>query len=350
MPKILVADLFGTIIPDYIQTTNYLYGKIDKYNDINQIWNDKSYNAYLMEKLCLQCANDLKKFLNDGSELIIASDLSSHDLNLTFIYEEIIEKILKYCNKNFTLYMVTKGGAASFNLEELKSHITEEYIEHGIDYIVFEGYKIGLIDRKEDIFKVIKGKFNLEEYELYSIGNDDKDIPMLVKCIELGGKSSLLNYGLYSNELLSRTTLDEAIGDRISRESYILCEKKVLKNYPNFSQLNEDKIFEINNQYIYLGKRRFNPEYTRWYEKRKEELYQEVRKGNITLDQLIKEKLIFELCQSAINHCLQKKTFTENNLDRIDMYSTFRDYYNKVLSGNSKKEQIPNPPVKLLKP
>lgn len=340
MPKILVADLFGTIIPNNILNANYLYGNIDKYKDINEICYDKNQHEYLIEKLCLQCANDLKKFLNDGNELIIASDLSAHELNLNFIYEEIIEKILKYCDKDFTLYMVTKGGAASFNLEELKSYITEEYSEHGIDYIVFEGYKIGLINRKEDIFKVVESKFNLQECELYSIGNDYKDIPMLVRCIELGGKSSLLNYNLYSNELLSRTTLDKAICERIQRENHILLEKELLKDHPGFSLLDK---------YKYLMERRLTSEYNRWYEKRKEELYQEVRKGNITLEQLIKEKLIFGLCQTAINHCLEKKTFIENNLDKIDMYSTFRDYYNKVLNCDF-KEKIEKSPVKLLKP
>lgn len=341
MPKILVADLFGTIIPNNILNANYLYGNIDKYKDINEICYDKNQHEYLMEKLCLQCANDLKKFLNDGNELIIASDLSAHELNLTFIYEEIIEKILKYCGKNFNLYMVTKGGASGFRLEELKPKITEEYNEHGIDYIVFEGYKIGLLDKKEDIFKVVQSKFDLEEYELYSIGNDYKDIPMLVRCIELGGKSSLLNYNLYSNELVLRITLDQAICYRLRRENYILLEKKLLKDHPNFSLLDRSK---------YLMERMLTPEYNRWYEERKEELYEEVRKGNITLDLLIKENLIFGLCQTAINHCLQKKTFIENNLDEIDMYSTFRDYYNKVLSGNSKNEQIQNSNVKLLKP
>lgn len=319
-----MADLFGTIIPNNILNANYLYGNIDKYKDINEICYDKNQHEYLIEKLCLQCANDLKKFLNDGNELIIASDLSAHELNLTFIYEEIIEKILKYCDKVFTLYMVTKGGATSFNLEELKSYITEEYSEHGIDYIVFEGYKIGLINRKEDIFKVVESKFNLQ----------------VVRCIELGGKSSLLNYNLYSNELLSRTTLDKAICERIQRENHILLEKELLKDHPGFSLLDK---------YKYLMERRLTSEYNRWYEKIKEELYQEVRKGNITLEQLIKEKLIFGLCQTAINHCLEKKTFIENNLDKIDMYSTFRDYYNKVLNCDF-KEKIEKSPVKLLKP
>ncbi len=350
MPKILVSDLFGTLIPDSIIGANYLYGDINAYKDINEICNDKDYHAYLMKKLCLQCANDLKKFLNNGNKLIIVSDLSSHELNLTFIYEEIIEKILKYCNKNFTLYMVTKGGAASFDQEKLKSHITEEYNEYGIHHIIFDGYKIGLLDQKKDIFKVIKEKFNLEEYELYSVGNDYADIPMLVSCMELGGKSSLLNYNLYFNECLLKTTLEDEIHDKIYKESLILGEKEILKHYPNFSQLDDDKIFEIKKKYIYLGKRRTTSEYDQWYKNTKEKLYQDVREGKLSLDDLIKENIMFDLCQIALNHNLQKKTFIENNLDEIDMYSTFRDYYNKVLSIDSKKEDKKKAPVKSLKP
>lgn len=352
MPKILVADLFGTLIPDDIEYTNYLYGNIDKWktnNKIYEILNDKSYSEYLIEKLCLQCANDLKKFLNDGNELIIVSDLAAHEINLPFLYEKFIKKLTNYCNKTFKFYIVVKGGAGDFDKKDLQSYITENYMENGINYIIYKGYKFGLLDKKEDVFKGAQCEFNLDEYELYSIGNDYKDIPMLVKCIELGGKSSLLEYELYSNKKFSETTLDEAINYRLSIERYIFLERKMLKQEPNYSQLDVYERLKIKMKYIHFEGEISTSERIEWYKKRKEELYQEVRKGNITLEQLIKEKLIFDLCQTSINNCLEKKTFAENNLDKIDMYSIFRDYCNKVLNCDF-KEKIGKSPVKLLKP
>lgn len=47
---------------------------------------------------------------------------------------------------------------------------------------------------------------------------------------------------------------------------------------------------------------------------------------------------------------LENQTLTENNWDKIDMYSTFRDYYNKVLSSDVIKENDASQFKKTYKP
>lgn len=51
MNKILISDLFGTAIPENIETCDYLYGKGMDRKKIDEISKDKKYNNYLLDKI-----------------------------------------------------------------------------------------------------------------------------------------------------------------------------------------------------------------------------------------------------------------------------------------------------------
>lgn len=336
MAKILVSDLIGTLIPNNIMEVHNLYGKCRE-KDWNNIFDDKEYHNYLMEKFPEQCINDLDKFLNDGNILYIVSDLSCHDSNIKFILDRIISRLHRYSNNDFNVFLVKYGGRCDFNLDLISNKITFKYTEEGVDYFIYDGYTVGIIPKKEDIFNIISNKYNIEENELLSIGNSKNDIPMLIKCMELGGKSSLLHYLLYSE---NNITLEEALSCKLDVEYHIKIEKEILDNFPNYSELDFYERNEIWNSYFYKGdwfnyiireRRKYNDEML-------QKLYEEISQGNLTQDFIIKQYFIFKIILSSLE-TLEKKTLTENNWDKIDMYSTFRDYYNRVLSHDSKKNE-----------
>lgn len=340
MAKILISDLFGTLIPDTITQAHHLYAKGSLDRDFNEICDDKEYHKYLMDKISEQCINTLDKFLEEGNTLFIVSDLSGHDTGADFVLQEIIGRFHKYSDNQFQIYFVTTGGTCGFHIDKLKDKITKEYTENGVNYIVYDGYPVGLLEKKEDVFKVIENRFDLNDYNLYSLGNTSEDVSMIIKCMELGGRGTLLNYVLYSNQNLSNITIDNAIAKRVSHEQYLLKEQRMLENFPEFSQKDNKERRYLKDKFIYRwDDEAFQEQESNLRKNRMLELYNELRNGNISLDQLIKEDLVFNIIKHASRHYLKNKTLTENNWDKIDMYSTFRNYYNRVLSYDSKKPE-----------
>lgn len=334
MAKILVSDLMGTLVSDNILLFHHLYGKcIEKTWD--NIFDDKEYHKYLMDKFPKQCINVLDKFLNDGNVLYIVSDLSSHECDIKFILDRIIGSLHKYSNNDFNVFLVKTGGCGNFDLDSISNKITSKYTEDGVDYFIYDGYSVGIIDEKKDVFNVILSKYNIEENELLSIGNSGNDIPMLVKCMELGGKSSLLDYLLYQH---NNITLEEALDKYFRVLFHIKKEKEILNNFPNYSELSNAERKKIEDAY-YFNNNGFDfiKEGINYKNEILPLLYEKMRQGNLSKDFLIKQYLIFEIFKSFCYYKLEKKTLIENNWDKIDMYSTFSDYYNKILSTDSKK-------------
>lgn len=330
MAKILITDLFGTLIPDSVVQAHNLYKKGNIKTEINEICNNKDYHKYLMDKLVSQCVNDIDRFIKEGNSVIIVSDLSAHEISIDFIIDEIINRFPKYEDNELQLYLTTKGSQGSFNIDRLNKLISSNYYENGIHYITYKGQKIGLLqDKKIEVYNAIQNQFDLSNTKLYAAGNNVNDVDMIIKCIQLGGRGSILNYELYTNEFINKTTLEEAIQSRILREFHLIQERKILDNFPDISSL--DYISMSNIEQLYLCDDSYFNDLKEFEKLRLPELYKEVRYGNITLDQLIKEDLIYNQVDFARRHYLKKKTLTENRWDEIDMYSTFRDYFNKVL-------------------
>lgn len=342
MSKILVTDLFGTLVPENFDQAHYLYGN-GKNLSLLEISKNKEYMRYLLEKVSEQSLNNLNKFLDEGNVVVIVSDLGAHDLTLSIILDELISKFHKYSNSQFSLYFVDNGASGKLDIDRLSGESSNNYVENGIKYFTYNGDTIGIINKKEEVFDVLKDKYKLEDYELFSIGNKDDDIPMLMKCIDLGGQGSLLNYELYIDDEINKQTLDEAILFKIKIEHELLTEQKLLSQNPNFNEMSSEEQAELKKKALYGGNYLSYFKSLREYkEKRQPEIYSELNEGKLDFEELIKQHLVFKTFYNGMIWGLEKKTLTENNWDQIDMYSTFRDYYNKVLSRDvTKKEGNP---------
>lgn len=350
MPKILVTDLFGTLVPENFEQAHYLYGNGKKLS-LWEICSNKEYLKYLLEKVSEQSLNNLNEFLDEGNVAVIVCNLGAHDLSLMNILNELVERFHKYSSNQFFVFFIKDDGPGRTDVDELSSKSSNKYVENGINYFNYNGDTIGILNKKEEVFDVIKTKYNLEDYELFSIGNKDDDIPMLVKCIKLGGRGTLLNYELYIDEEINEKTLDDAISFKIKIEYELLTEQELLEENPNFSEMSSEEQAKLKKKYLYGGNLMNYLKALREYkEKRLSEIYSELNQRKLNLEELIKKNLIFKTFYNGMIWDLENQTLTENNWDKIDMYSTFRDYYNKVLSSDVIKENDASQFKKTYKP
>lgn len=332
MAKILISDLFGTAIPDNIETCDYLYGKGMERKKIEQISKNKEYNNYLLDKIAEQFMYTLKEFLDEGNQLIIVSDLTGHDTTVDFILDEILNRFYQY--NNFSVYLVTKEGNSTFHSEEFSNNINNE---NGINYMIYKGHKIGLIKRKIDIFDILKKHYNLEGADIYAVGNSSNDVPMLVKSLEEGGKSSLLHNVFYTNKILTAQNAHDIIVEYVSHEYQLLKEVELLKLYPDFSNLDKPSRNKIKREFNEFADDATIKRRNEWCSKRISELHKLLRAGEIDIDYMQKQNLAFSMIRIATHHYLEKKTMIENQWDKISLFPTFRDYYNRLLNKTSEE-------------
>lgn len=348
MTKILISDLFGTAIPDNIETCDYLYGKGMKRKNIVEISKNKEYNNYLLDKIAQQFMFTLKNFLDDGNQLIIVSDLTGHDTTVDFILDEILNRFYKY--NNFRVYLVTKEGNSTFDIRKFSDKITKYYTENGISYMIYNGHKIGLIERKIQIFDILKKYYNLENADIYAVGNSSSDVPMLVKCIEKGGKSSILHNVFYTNKILTTQNAHDIIVEYVSHEYQLLKETELLQTYPDYSNFDKATRRKIRSQFNEFADDTAIQNRNEWCSKRISELHKFLRDGQIDIDYMQKQNLTFSMIVIATHHYLEKKTMIENQWDKISLFPTFRDYYNRVLNKSPEQNiEEKNSGAKVLK-
>lgn len=252
MKKILVTDLFGTLVPDNFEQAHNLYGNGKKPN-LLEITGDKDYLRYLVEKISEQSMNDLNKFLDEGNIAFIVCNLTAHDITIDIILDKLIKRFHNYSDNNFYLFFVANDNAGYFDIKRLSNEATDKYVENGVNYFVYNNDKIVIIKKKEDVFDIIKNKYNLQDYKLFSIGNKQDDIPMLIKSVELGGRGSLLNYELYTDEELNKKMIDQAIVFKIRIEHLLLTEQELLSHNPNFSKMSQEEQCKLKQKYLYCG-------------------------------------------------------------------------------------------------
>ena len=93
----------------------------------------------------------------------------------------------------------------------------------------FEGIKVILLEEKKDIFKYINPGLSL----IYALGDSYNDLDMLMTCLFLGGRSSVINNEFY------RTTenFNKILTNILGREEKILIDKLAYERYPNYPTL-----------------------------------------------------------------------------------------------------------------
>lgn len=311
MAKILVSDLYGTLVPTIIEEMEYFYSAGQKMRTRDEVWADSKYCEELKDRVFFHLANYLEQYLSDENYLYLVTASDSHD-GSGFLFDDVIRRFCRYTEKYKDQVFVFLSGVLGCDWEEddLKSvaHVEEN------DGVIFadngEGTRAILLNDKADVFNFILKNHDLCTNQLVAIGDSIYDLPMLFRCIELGGKSSIIDQNLYreyksSQQILNETARrnsDLMIGyDKLSTEHRLL--------------------------YGSLHQQLFRAEW--------DKLYKEMLDGELDLDMLEKKQWVYRmLCTyndfSRIGHW-PKVEINEGVIDSFDVYPTFVDYSNKKL-------------------
>lgn len=303
MAKILVSDLMGTLIPDDVYILQRFFAEGNCVYDDHDLYIDRnisdSYTFHLLDKAFINLGRQLASFLDDGNYVKIVTSVNSHE-TADFAFNEFItriyESIEKYKNQ-VSIFFVGKYACLS-----TLSRISTIYEKNGNIYAEGKnGISVTILDDKVEVFEFIKKEHNLFLDRLFAIGDSNKDIPMLFKCIDLGGRSSIINNELYicnKNE-----TVDSII------------KKTVLRN-------------------MFLAKIE-DEQKSEFFLKEIDKIYKLLFEGKIDLDNLIKKEEIYRILDlynsCSFLPCNKYGNVSMERLDELDMYPTFADYCSKVL-------------------
>ena len=328
MTKILIADLFGTLIPISILSADYLYGKETKRKNWDNNWTDSDYYWELLDDIFVHLGRDLTPFLEEGNYLKIVSSLDGHE-PIDFTLDTIIPRLYKNLNnyKSQIDLFLNFEKCKEFDPKKFKKTL-EQYQENGLTYYKYNNdFVFRIIQNKSDIWDGIKERYDIEKDKIYCIGDSEKDLSMLVKCIGLGGTSCLIKNNLWTNDLLSDKSTDDIIFDKASMDYCLMMEQEILKLCPDYSKLDWKKRREIRlNLYgMHENDRKA------WFRAREKELYEQLNAGNLDIYGLFKDKIVYDMISFHYDRYLEMKTFSENQGDKLMLYPTYREFSNKVL-------------------
>lgn len=326
MKKILITDFFGTLVPDDIEKAEYQcgYGNLlDTTSRLSKILDNPNYSSKVLDKMMVLLDRNLKDFLDEGNIIKIVTSEAGHCEGIDWFLNEIIprfESLEQYTKQVEIWYsdISTETNTGFFN----KTHL---FKENGYAYFIHNNMKFGILDKKEDIFNILLNQYNLNNFELYALGNDYKDIMMLIKCMELGGKVALIKHNLYiSSEYLNRT-INTIISDKAHMDYLIMIENLAIKKYPNFSTLKYlEKRKIINTIYNEIP-------YESWVEERRAKLYKLLSNFELDIARTFEETLIYEMVNFSYCDDLRYKLFNENKINKLSLYPNFNSFKTKVL-------------------
>ncbi len=311
MAKILVSDLYGTLISPEISEMEYYYSAGTKLRNRDEIWGDNEYYIGLLDRVFLHLETHLEKYLSEGNYLYLVTASESHD-GSGFLFDQILSRFCKYTEKYKDQIFIFLSGITEnyIELDDLKS-VSNVNVRNGVTYAEREdGTRAILIDKKTDVFDFVERAHDLACDELYAIGDDIKDFPMLFKCIELGGDSSIIYNGLYRDDKSTSTILHDAAHRNSLMAFGIDCRK-------------------LSNEVAARSHALYFSELGR--------LYGELAQGNLDLDDMEKKQNIYSMLRqyntfSDAFHEWPRVELTNQTIDSLSMYSTFVDYHNKVLA------------------
>lgn len=310
MAKILVSDLYGTLIPSVISEMEYYYSTGTKLRSRDEIWDDNEYYIGLLDRVFLHLGNHLDEYLSHGNYLYLVTASESHD-GSGFLFDQIISRFCKCTEKYKDQVLVFLSGVVGNDIEyaDLKS-VSSISVRDGVTYAEREdGTRAILIGKKADVFDFVESDHDLANDELYAIGDNIKDLPMLFRCIELGGDSSIIYNDLYRVD----KTNEKILHDTAYRNSLMA--------------------FGIDYRELYdeVSARSYE-----WYFSELSRLYVELAQGSIDLDAMEKKQNIYEMLHqyndfSDLFHEWPRVEINNQVLDSLSIYPTFVDYSNKVL-------------------
>lgn len=311
MAKVLVSDLYGTLVPIVIQEMEYFYSSGQRMRTRNEVWSDSKYCEELKDRVFLHLANHLEQYLNDGNYLYLVTASDSHD-GSGFLFDDVIRRFCRYTEKYRDRVSVFLSGVLGCDWEE-KDLSTVARIEEK-DGVMFadngEGTRAILLDRKDEVFDFILKRHNLCTDQLFAIGDSIYDLPMLFRCIDLGGKSSIIDQNLYREYKSSQ----EILNNTASRNMDLMVGyDKMTASYRLSHRMECQQLFRLE-----------------W-----DKLYREMLDGELDLDLLDKKQCVYRmLCSyNDFSHICHwpRVEINEGAIDSFDVYPTFVDYSSKTL-------------------
>ena len=303
MKKILVSDLSGTLIS----------------NDEKELfW--KENGRFDGERTVKKLIDELELFLNDDNYLYIVSKVDSHE-GADFIYDNIIKylyKLLEADNKEQvkTLF-VSHDEVNKSNLKNIFPITNVNGRNVFVD--MSNGAQITFVDKKTDVYDILKQDDMLEDNSLFAIGDNSNDVDMLEKCIELGGKSSFIeDYSMLDEEKLI---------------SVFINYKTHFKEYKELKKL-------IDNGQITNVDERLSFSLGSYYKEEYRKIKQELASTNINIEEIEKKSIVYEIINDYIREIdlkvdlggLDLKDFKiPKYIDEYDVYHSFNDYCDNVL-------------------
>lgn len=301
MKKILFADLFGTLISVDKSDTKKYFGSLDKE--------------------CEYICQYLNEFLRVGNEIVIVSNAGGHGLSVEPILQNEFTKLNSYILENLRSHLMFYL-IFNRNMSE-NSKVSKKNMNGKTYYVGCHPFPVVSVDKKEDAIHDFLSTME-KPYQIFGIGDSEKDIPMLLRIQEMGGISSFIDTSLYR---INKST-HEIIEDEIQAEYNFLLENEFRKQR---EEKHSSEVF-TERERVLLEK----------LTKRRQELYVLLSEGKLDLDSLKKNYSKYvELSHYQISFEFAKRDWFWENYpfdDQVvqkvmDMpcYSSFVEYYSRVL-------------------
>lgn len=333
MQKILITDFFGTLIASDIEQAEYKcgYGNLldSSCNHIINILNDEKYSNKILDQMFILLDRELKDYLADGNIVKIVTSDNGHE-GIDWFMEQVIPRFnsLKEYKGQIDIYFADIRQDCCHSILD-KANI---YVEDGYKYFYYNDIKIGILDKKEEIFDVLE-TIDLKTKELYALGNDYNDLPMLTKCITIGGKSALIKENLYTYKEYLSQTIHTTICKKADMDYWLMIEDLMVRRVSNRSILNDYCMFsKIRNDISDE-----NP-YEEWVETRILELYESLRSSSLDIQRIFEEPIIYEIA-NHITDSLEYKSFHEKLLDKLHLYPSFKAFKINILNQYTKEKE-----------
>ncbi len=319
--KIIVSDLFGTLIPESLAHFQYFSGK-----DMKKFENE-SYRVIkareLIDNIFKQLSIILDAYFSEGNLLYVVSSIDGHD-EPSFIFNEILTKLFMFNKKYEEQIVVFLSGVRQSYLDDLKSVAT--IFEENNSLVASNGnIKVHLIKSKEDVFQYLKNNNYLSLYQLYAIGNDKKDLRMLLECMGLGGKSSLISHYLYQDS--DTKTSHQVMCKAASSNNRFLIREQLESEDNGFNNLSlyeqEQVIWERN----LVDMQGFKTEY--------ESFVALMKSGELDIDYLLRRQNTISIMDSyndAITDGTPLIPVSREIVEMIETYPTFRNFLERNLN------------------
>lgn len=338
MQKILITDFFGTLISSDIEQAEYKCGYgdlLDTSDRITNILKDEKYSSKILDKMFVLLDRELKDYLEDGNIIKIVTSDGGHCEGIDWFIEQVLTRfnsLKEYKNQIEVYFSNIKRDCCNFILNKVNI-----YTENGCKYFLYNGIKFGILDKKEDIFDILQ-TIDLNRNELYALGNEYDDFPMLTKCMMLGGKSALIKENLYRSKIyLSRTTHSFICG-KADMDYWLMIEDLIVKEVSDRSILNDYNVLRK------IGNDICNKiPYEEWTKSRIIELYESLRDQELDIQRIIEETTIYEIARLHMD--VEYRTYHEKKLNKLRLYPSFRAFKTNELDNsltNSNKTYVKN--------